>query len=202
MYRLICVLACITKTLSGNFTQPCLSGFFNHCVPSINLFALCHNFQTSVYVSWFPDPGAWALDAFSFCWREFKPYIFLLFRFLSRILMKRKVEEVSDALIIAPWWPTAHWYPASPIKGPASYPQWVELLTLPQEDFLHPLRDVMRLATWHVSGITYKSAEFLQWQPAIWSSHGVQRQKSSIQPLENVFVAGVMGIREILFKQI
>ena len=119
--------------------------------------------------------------------------------------MKLKVEEVSsDALIIAPWWPTAHWYPQLLqllVQCPILLPQWDELLTLPLEDTpsytLHHLKDVMRLATWHVSGITYRSEEFLQGQPAMCSSHGVQIQKSSIQPLGNVFVAVVVGNREI-----
>ncbi|XP_074612265.1 uncharacterized protein LOC141866635 [Acropora palmata] len=174
-------------------------------VPDIDLFASRLNFQTSVYVSWCPDPGAWAVDAFSFCWREFKPYIFPPFSLLGRILTKLKVEEVPDALVIAPWWPTAHWYPPLLqllVQRPILLPQWDELLTLPQEDFIHPLKDVMRLAAWHVSGITYRSEEFLQGQPAMCSSHGVQGQKSSTQRLGNVFVAGVIGNREILFKQI
>ena len=47
-----------------------------------------------------------------------------------------------------------------------------------------------------------RSEEFLQGQPAICSGHGVQGQKSSTQRLGNVFVAGVIGNREILFKQI
>ena len=44
-------------------------------VPDIDLFASPLNFQTSVYVSWCLGPGAWGVDAFAFCWREFKPYI-------------------------------------------------------------------------------------------------------------------------------
>lgn len=119
--------------------------------------------------------------------------------------MKLKMEEVSDALVIAPWWPTAHWYPPLLhllVQRPILLPQWDELLTLPQEDSLHPLKDVMRLAAWHISGITYRSEEFLQGQPASCSSHGARGQKSSIQRLGNVFVAGVIGDREILFKQI
>ena len=60
----------------------------------------------------------------------------------------------------------------------------------------------MHLAAWYVSGITYRSEEFLQGQQAMCSSHGVQGQKSSTQRLGNVFVAGVIGNREILFKQI
>ena len=92
-------------------------------------------------------------------------YIFPPFSLLGRILTKLKVEEVSDALVIAPWWPTAHWYPPLfqlLVQRPIHLPQWAELLTLPQEDFLHPLKDVMRLAAWHVSGITNRSKEFLQ----------------------------------------
>ena len=77
------------------------------------------------------------------------------------------------------------------VQRPILLPQWDELLTLPQEDFLHPLKDVMRLAARHVSGITYMSEEFLQGQPTMCSSHGVQGQKSSTQRLGNVFVAGV-----------
>ena len=109
--------------------------------------------------------------------------------------MKLKVEEVSDALIIAPWWPTAHWYPQLLqllVQRPIFLPQWHKLLTLPQEDILHPLEDVMRLAAWHVFGITLRSAEFLRGQPAMCSS-GVQEQKSSIRRLGNVFVAGMIG---------
>ena len=124
---------------------------------------------------------------------------------LGRILTKLKVEEVSDALVIAPWWPTAHWHPPLLqllVQCPILLPQWEELLTLPQEDFLHPLKTVMRLAAWHVSGITHTSEEFLQGQPALCSYHGAQGQKSSIQWLGNVFVAGVIGNRESHFKQI
>ena len=63
------------------------------------------------------------------------------------------------------------------VQRPILLPHWDELLTLPQEDFLHPLKDVMRVAAWHVSGITYMSEESLQGQPTMCSSHGVQGQK-------------------------
>ena len=158
-----------------------------------------------MFVSWFPDPGAWAVDAFSFHWREFKPYIFPPFSLLGRILTKLKVLKVSDALIIAPWWPTAHWYPQLLqllVQRPILLPQWDKLLTLLQEDIVHPLKDIIRQAAWHVSGITLRSAEFLQGQPAMCSSRGAQEQKSNIPRLGNVFVAGVIGNTEILFKQI
>ena len=173
-------------------------------VPDIDLFASRLNFQTSVC---FMVPGSRSLSSrwLFFLRREFKTYNLPPFSLLGRILTKLKVEEVSDALVIAPWWLTAHWYPPLLqvlVQRPILRPQCYELLTLPQEDCLHPLKDVMRLAAWHVSGITYRSEEFLQGQPAMCSSHGVHGQKSSTQRLGNAFVAGVKGNREILFKQI
>ena len=60
------------------------------------------------------------------------------------------------------------------VQRPILLPEWDKLLPLPQEDILRPLKVVMRLAAWIVSGITSRSAEFLQGQPAMCSSHGVQ----------------------------
>ena len=82
---------------------------------------------------------------------------------------------------------------ASPIIGPASYS------STPVGRAPNCLRriffDVMRLAAWYVSGITYRSEEFIQGQPAMCSGHGVQGRKSSTQRLGNVFVAGVIENR-------
>ena len=127
------------ETLSGNFIQLCSRGFQIHCLSQIQICLHRASIFKRAFVSWCPDPGAWAVDAFSFCWSEFKPYIFPPFSLLGTILTKLKVEEVPDALVIAPWGPTAHWY--SPllqllVQRPILLPQWDELLTLPQEDFL------------------------------------------------------------------
>ena len=71
-------------------------------VPDRDLFASCLYSQTKSYVSWSPDPGAVAVDAFSLCWKSFKPYAFPPFGLLGRVLHKLKLEEILDALIIAP----------------------------------------------------------------------------------------------------
>ena len=63
-------------------------------VPDIDLFASRLNFQTKTYVSWTPDPGAWAVDAFSFGWKDFKLCIFPPFSLLGRVFRKLKLEEV------------------------------------------------------------------------------------------------------------
>ena len=91
---------------------------------------------------------------------------------------------------------------SSPSIGPASYPSSAVLraptfasggLSSPSQRCNAPSR---------VACITYRSEEFLQGQPAMCSSHDVQGQKSSTQRLGNAFVAGVIGNREILLKQI
>ena len=82
--------------------------------PNIDLFASRLNFQTSVYVSWFPDPGAWTVDAFSFCWREFKPYILPPFSLLggSFRCSNHSILVANSTLVST----------ASPVLGPASHP--------------------------------------------------------------------------------
>ena len=109
MCRQILFLENLIGILSKNSTPLYLCGSHSRFfVPDIDLFASRLNFQTKVYVSWSPDPGAWAVDAFLFCWKDFKPYIFLPFSLLGRVLLKLQKAEVFDAIIIAPWWPTAH----------------------------------------------------------------------------------------------
>ena len=78
----------------------------------INLFAWRFNYQVGRYVSWKPDPAAWAgVDAFSVVWSCLKPYLFPPFSLLGKVLQKLKVEEDPNVVMITPDWPTAHWFP-------------------------------------------------------------------------------------------
>ena len=157
IYRLIRFLGSIIETLSGKFTQLCSNGFQNHCLSQIQI-CLCH---ASILKGAFMFHGARRIQEpgpqmdFLFAGGN-SPYIFPPFSLFGRILMKLKVEEVSDVLVIVPWWPTAHWYPPLLqllVQCPILLPQWDELLTLPREGFLHPLKDVMRNAPGRVACI-------------------------------------------------
>ena len=146
-------------------------------MPGIDLFASRLNLQTQRYVSGFPDPGAFLVDAFSLSWKNFKPYIFPPFSLISRILHKLKLEEVLDAIVIAPLWPTTHWYPQFlelAVQRPVLLPQRDTLLTLPEEDVHHPLKDAMHLVactcTWsslEARGISQRAASYVlkSWHP-------------------------------------
>ena len=145
-----------------------------------------------------------AVDAFSLSWKDFKPYIFPPFSLISHIPHKLKLEEVLDAIVIAPLWPTEHCYPQLlelAVQRPVLLPQSDTLLTLLQEDVLHPPKDVMRLVAWHVSGISWRSEEFLRGQPAMCSSPGVPELKTSTLQHGGASVAGLRRNRQILFKQ-
>ena len=126
-------------------------------VPDIDLFASRLNFQTSVC---FMVPGSRSLGCrcLFFLLEEIQTLYFPSIQFVRQNPNKAQGGGSSRcSIVIAPWWPTAHWYPPLLqllVQRPILLPQWDELLTLPQEDFLHPLKDVMRLAACYVSGIT------------------------------------------------
>ena len=173
-------------------------------VPDIDLFASRLNCQISTYASWKPDPGAKAIDAFSLDWHNLSPYMFPPFSLLGKSLAKLKREKVSDAIIVAPWWSTAHWYPMLvqlAVSQPLLLPRSRFLLIQPRDKFqTHPLIQSLRLAAWHVSGVDCRAKEFLKKQLIMSSNHGAQAQKSNIQQPGNAFVAGVKEGVQIHFK--
>ena len=78
--------------------------------PNIDLFASRINHQLQPYVSWHPDPGAVAIDAFHLSWKQYVPYMFPPFSLISRVLQKIQQEKV-QGIIIVPKWPTQTWWP-------------------------------------------------------------------------------------------
>ncbi|XP_028418462.1 uncharacterized protein LOC114543822 [Dendronephthya gigantea] len=178
----------------------------SYFTPGIDLFASRLNHQVADYASWQPDPGAVAEDAFSLNWVGTKPYFFPPFSLIGRVLTKMKRDQVADAIIIAPWWPTAHWYPMLVhriFSRPLLLPQWKQLLLHPgNKDMLHPLWQTIRLAAWRVSALDSKVEDFQKGLPSTCSSLGVQAPQSSIPQHGSVSVAGVVRGRKILFKRL
>ena len=80
------------------FQRLCDQSFY----PDIDLFASRSNNKVERFVSWFPQPGAWRYDAFSFSWNRFKPDIFPPFTLISRILNKIIEDNVQKALLVVP----------------------------------------------------------------------------------------------------
>ena len=126
-------------------------------LPDIDLFASRLNNQMNKYVSYRPDPGAVAIDAFSLSWKNLTFYAFPPFSVVGRVVQKIRQERATGILVV-PDWPTQPWYPA--VKSLLCCPP-VELrcrrrlLHLPsQPHAVHPLiaRKHLNLMVCKVSG--------------------------------------------------
>ena len=70
-------------------------------VPDIDLFASSLNAKLSRFVTWHPEPGAEAVNAFSINWSNLKCYAFPPFSLLPRVLRKISVDKAL-VLLVAP----------------------------------------------------------------------------------------------------
>ena len=73
--------------------------------PDTDLLASRLNNQLPTYVSWRPDPGAIATDAFSLDWGQVYFYAFPQFCLIGQCLQK-VVQDKAEGILVAPNWPT------------------------------------------------------------------------------------------------
>lgn len=76
----------------------------------IDLFASLLNAKCDRYISWVPDPGSLAVDAFTLSWKEFYFYAFPPFILIPRVLRKI-VDDGAEGILVVPWWPSQPWFP-------------------------------------------------------------------------------------------
>ena len=77
---------------------------------NLDLFASRINFQMKPYVSWFPDPEAFVIDAFSFNWGPYFCYCFPPFNMILNVLQKLSEDE-SEKCLIVPLWKAQPFFP-------------------------------------------------------------------------------------------
>ena len=82
--------------------------------PDIDLFASRINYRLKPYVSYKPDPGAVAVDAFTIQWSQYVFYAFPPFSVIMRTLQKIQQDQATGLLTV-PLWPTQTWWP--PLTG-------------------------------------------------------------------------------------
>ena len=78
--------------------------------PDVDLFASRLNNKTINYVSFTPDPGAFAIDAFTINWGQFKfiyafPPFSCIFKTINKI-----VQDQAVGVLVVPWWPSQPWW--------------------------------------------------------------------------------------------
>jgi len=129
----------------------------------VDLFASEWNRQLPRFVSWFPQPQAWKVDAFSFSWKNLAGFCFPPFNLIQFALSKLLREE-ADAVLVTPFWPSQPWFPTAmelSCEAPRVLHPSPDLLTSPLEES-HPLmrNNSIRLIAWRLSGVSSRNAAF------------------------------------------
>ena len=71
--------------------------------PDVDLFVSRLNKQLECFVSWFPEPGSFSVNAFPMSWSGFSPYLFPPFNLVGKVLNKVVQDSVEKALIVLPY---------------------------------------------------------------------------------------------------
>lgn len=78
--------------------------------PNIDLFASRSNTKCGRFISWFKDPEAETVDAFTVSWAKLNFYAFPPFSLIPRCLQKIMSDQARGILVV-PHWPTQPWFP-------------------------------------------------------------------------------------------
>ena len=131
-------------------------------MPDIDLFASRLNKQVDRIVSWFPDPDATYVNAFSLDWSDFYAYIFPPFSLVMTCLQKVREDKV-DCVIVCPMWTTQIWWCSLMemlIDFPRILPSREDTLMLPHIRKVHPLHNKLTLIACRISGHLWKGETF------------------------------------------
>ena len=175
-------------------------------LPVVDLFASRVNHQIPEFVSWRPEPGSMATDAFNIPWDFPLSYLFPPFCLIPMCLRKIMQEQV-DCILIAPVWRSRPWFPAllsMLIERPLLLPQDQRILRLPGTDKIHPLccQRKFQLAAWKISGKACEAKAFRRKCKKFYYPPGEVAQPSNMRVLGKAGVAGVVKKRLILFLQL
>lgn len=164
--------------------------------PDIDLFASRLNAQLDRFVSWYPEPGAYCSNAFSFSWHNFSPYIFAPFSLIANVVNKILADEVEKAILIIPYWKSQSWFPlvlSNLISYPIRLPRHRDLLTLPHDGQVHPLSKKLRMVAVVLSGKDYIVRDFQNQLVTSLSTPGDEEHKNNmVWPGKN----GIFGVYE------
>ncbi len=107
--------------------------------PYLDLMATSLNNQLPVYVSPFPDPQAFAVDAMSLSWEGLDGYIFPPWPMIHQVLLKLQSHNCLLTAIL-PRWPNSPWFPLlldCLIDNPRKLPLSHDLLSQPLNELKH-----------------------------------------------------------------
>ena len=154
-------------------------------IPRVDLFASRLNHQVDTFVSWKPEPQAWAV-AFSLHWKDIMFYAFPPFSVLGRVLSKIKMEQASGILVL-PLWPTQPWFPVM-MDLLVDHPRLVKpnpnnLLIKGNPLLLHPLHTKLSLLVTLLSGRPLETLAYRKAIPNFSPMPGEMVPRGNMTPL-------------------
>ena len=152
--------------------------------PMVDLFASRLNFHVHKYVSWKPDPEAWAVDAFTFSWEKLNFYAFPPFSLVGKVLRKIQVDR-ADGLMVVPLWTTQSWFPlllGMLVEHPRVIQPGPGMLILHGTTQCHPLCKALRLLVVHLSGEHCKVSTYQQTLSNSLAIHGDLEHWDNMSP--------------------
>ena len=140
-------------------------------VPNLDAFATLLNHRYPTYCSWHSDPFALMVNSFNLNWQNYRPYIFCPFSIIDRVLKKIEDDQVEHCIMLAPLFPTGHWFPKlismarqPPLLLPNSA---AKKLFLPWDYTVsHPLARHMRLILVDLCSDCFRPTTYLNHQRA------------------------------------
>ena len=168
--------------------------------PDLDLFASRINTQLSSYVSFKPDPGAKAVDAFTLSWNDTRFHAFPPFCVIPKVLQKM-CRDRAKGVVVVPDWPNQPWFPLI-AKMLINYPVLVSarknLLSLPQSPAEEHRVQKLRLIICELSGVASDAQGFRnklqtscvhpgepkpkRGMPAMWQSGAGMRTADTLIP--------------------
>lgn len=171
--------------------------------PAIDLFASRLNAQLPRYISWKPDPGAEAVDAFSINWGPLNFYAFPPFCLIAKCLQKI-IQEEAEGIVIVPKWPTQSWFPqmlSLLVQDPIILPRAESLLTKPMTGEVHPLNSKLFLLACRLSGKPLNTQAYQEKLLTSCCHHGeLQPRHSTVSTSTSGFTFALAG-KLIVCKQ-
>ena len=170
----------------------------------IDMFASRLNKKLSHYVSRFPEPLAWAIDAFSLDWGNKLLYMFPPFSLIARVLQKVH-QDRAEAVLVAPIWTTQGWWAQlMHLLCQQSYylPPSQGILSLPHKpDQKHPLKKMV-LGVFRLSGKPCASKEYRSKLPLSYSVDGELPHRNSTQATSNDGYSFVIDNRSVQLNRL
>ena len=161
---------------------------------TVDLFSSSWNAQLPKFVTWRPQPGAMAVNAFSLCWGSIDGFISPPFSVILRCLEKVR-RDSANVVLVCPAWTTQPWFPVlleMACDTPYLLPQLPDILVSPMKE-PHPLiqANAINLVAWRLSGIVSKCKAFRdRWSNCYWPVID-QTQR---QLMDRRGIAGAIGV--------